>query len=236
MFKILIVDDEVLVRVGIKSMLNWEDYGYTIIGEAANGIEALTKIQEQEPHIIFVDLIMKKMNGFELITAVKKKYPNIKIIVLSCYNDFQNVKEAMRLGANDYIFKLTITSEELLTTLEGIKGQIDEEIKKGENKNVFDTMYSENIATIKDKKFKVAMEQSYSNEKEFCMELVALNMKINIEQEYFVLVIKVNNLYELNIKSKIKEKDILNSAVKNMILIYYKYFRTSRFLIMMNGI
>lgn len=217
MYKILIVDDEVLVRVGIKSMLNWEDSGYTIIGEASNGIEALTKIQEQEPDIIFVDLIMKKMDGFELITAVKKEYPNIKIIVLSCHNDFQNVKEAMRLGANDYIFKLTVTSEELLTALEGLKSQIDENIKKNKNKNAYDTMLNENIATIKDKKFKIAIEQSYSNEKNFCAELTTLDMKINIVEQYCILIIKVDNIYELNINSKIKEKEILNSAIANMI-------------------
>jgi len=217
MYKILIVDDEVLVRVGIKSMLNWEDKGYTIIGEACNGIEALAKIQEQEPHIIFVDLIMKKMNGFELITVVKKDYPNIKIIVLSCYNDFQNVKEAMRLGANDYIFKLTVTSEELLTTLEVLKNQIDEDIKKNKNKNIYDTMFSENLAIIKDKKIKIAIEQSYFNEKEFCNELMALNMKVSIEEKYSVLIIKINNIYELNYNDKIKEKDILNSAIGNMI-------------------
>lgn len=217
MYKILIVDDEVLVRVGIKSMLNWEAKGYTIIDEASNGFEALTKIEEQEPHIIFVDLIMKKMNGFELITAVKKNYPNIKIIVLSCYNDFQNVKEAMRLGADDYIFKLTVTSEELLTTLEGLKDQIDEKIKKDKGKNVYDNMSSENIATIKDKKFKIAIEQSYSNEKEFCNELSDLNMKVNLDEEYSILIIKVNCLYELNFNGKIKEKDILNSAIGNMI-------------------
>jgi len=217
MYKILIVDDEVLVRVGIKSMLNWEDKGYTIIGEACNGIEALAKIQEQEPHIIFVDLIMKKMNGFELITAVKKDYPNIKIIVLSCYNDFQNVKEAMRLGANDYIFKLTVTSEELLTTLEVLKNQIDEDIKKNKNKNIYDTMFSENLAIIKDKKIKIAIEQSYFNEKEFCNELEAMNLKVSIGEEYSVLIIKINNIYELNYNDKIKEKDILNSAIGNMI-------------------
>ena len=217
MYKILIVDDEVLVRVGIKSILNWEDKGYTIVGEASNGIEALSKIKELLPNIIFVDLIMKKMNGFELIASVKKNYPNIKIIALSCYNDFQNVKEAMRLGANDYIFKLTVTSEELLSALEVLKNQIDEEAKKDKNKNIYDAMFSENLAIIKDKKFKKAIEQNYSNEKEFCKELVSLNMKVNIEEEYSILIIKVNNTYELNYNSKNKEKDILNSAIINMI-------------------
>src|SRR5665647_3827155 len=136
------------------------------------------------------------MNGFELITSVKKEYPNIKIIVLSCYNDFQNVKEAMRLGANDYIFKLTVTSEELLIALEVLKNQIDEDIKKNKNKNIYDTMFSENLATLKDKKLKIAIEQSYSNEKEFCNELVALNMKVSIGEEYSILILSLIHISE----------------------------------------
>jgi len=127
------------------------------------------------------------------------------------------VKEAMRLGANDYIFKLTVTSEELLTTLEVLKNQIDEDIKKNKNKNIYDNMFSENLATIKDKKLKVAIEQSYSNEKEFCNELVALNMKVSMGEEYSILIIKVNNIYELNYNGKIKKKGILNSAIGNMV-------------------
>lgn len=217
MYKILIVDDEVLVRVGIKSMFNWEEKGYTIIGEAANGVEALSKIEEYKPDIIFVDLMMKKMDGFELIKAVKKDYPKIKIIVLSCYNDFKNVKEAMRLGASDYIFKLSITSEEILSTLDGIKNQIDEDVKKYNSKDIYENMVNENISTLKEKKLKTAVEQSFSSEDEFYNELATLDMKINLKQAYFVLVIKIDNIYDLDLNSKIKEKDILNSAIINMI-------------------
>jgi len=98
-----------------------------------------------------------------------------------------------------------------------LKNQIDEDIKKNKNKNIYDNMFSENLATIKDKKLKVAIEQSYSNEKEFCNELVALNMKVSMGEEYSILIIKVNNIYELNYNGKIKKKGILNSAIGNMV-------------------
>ena len=158
---------------------------------------------------------MKKMNGFELITALKRDYPYIKIIVLSC-NDFQNVKEAMRLGANDYIFKLSVTKEELLITLEGLKSQINEEIEKDNNKNIYDVIFKQNISVIKDKKFKIAIDQSYLDEKEFCNEFNNLNMKVNINEKLVILVVKINKIYELNYNGKIQEKDILNSVIGNI--------------------
>src|SRR5659263_154226 len=100
--KILIVDDEVLVRIGIKSLLNWEENGYTVIGEASNGMTALEKVKKFHPDIVLTDLMMDTMNGFDLIRVLKKEFPDIKTIVLSCYNDFDSLKEAMKLGASDY--------------------------------------------------------------------------------------------------------------------------------------
>ena len=114
MKKVMIVDDEVLVRVGIKSMLMWEQYGYTIVCDASDGEEAWEKIENYKPDIVLTDLKMEPGDGFWLIKKCQKVYPNIRFIVLSNYNDFDNVRRAMKLGASDYIFKLTVKAEELL--------------------------------------------------------------------------------------------------------------------------
>ena len=99
MKKVMIVDDEVLVRIGIKSMTSWEQYGYTIVADASDGEEALKKIRQYEPHIILTDLKMQPMDGFDLIAKCAADYPRIRFIVLSNYNDFENVRKAMKLGA-----------------------------------------------------------------------------------------------------------------------------------------
>lgn len=84
---ILVVDDEYLVRVGIHSFLNWEEHGYTIIGEAADGQAALDIIEKAHPDIVLTDLKMDGMDGFALIETCKKKWPDILFVVLSSYDD-----------------------------------------------------------------------------------------------------------------------------------------------------
>ena len=118
MKKILVVDDEYLVRVGIRSFVDWEQHGYTIVGEAADGEAALEKIEEEHPDIVLTDLKMDGMDGFALISACKKRWPGLQFVVLSSLDDGENVKTAMKLGASDYIFKLTTKPEELLKILD----------------------------------------------------------------------------------------------------------------------
>ena len=90
MRKLLIVDDEFIVRMGIKSIVNWEDFGYYIVGEASDGAAALSLMESVRPDIVLTDLIMEPMDGFELIRQSRKRFPKTKFVVLSNYNDFEN--------------------------------------------------------------------------------------------------------------------------------------------------
>ena len=83
MRKVLVVDDEFLVRVGIKSFLNWEENGYTIIGEAADGKQALEIMERELPDVVLTDLKMDGMDGFELIQVSRKRFPTVQFVVLS---------------------------------------------------------------------------------------------------------------------------------------------------------
>ena len=124
MKKLMIVDDEFLVRLGIASLMTWENYGYTIAAEASNGKEALEKIEGDHPDIVLTDLMMSPGDGFELIETCLKKYPEMKFIVLSNYNDFDNVRKAMKLGASDYVFKLTCKFGAIVSRSQPVKARI----------------------------------------------------------------------------------------------------------------
>lgn len=129
--KILIVDDEFIIRQGIVHFLDWEKEGFTIIGEASNGKEALAIIESTMPHIILCDIVMPIMDGVELSRIVKEKYPQIKMIVLSSYSDFDNVKTMFMNGATDYILKPTLSHDILMTSLKKTVRQMnDVEFKK----------------------------------------------------------------------------------------------------------
>lgn len=115
--RILIVDDEQLIRQGIKHYLQWEQVGFQIVGEASNGQEALEMIEKTKPHIILTDIVMPIMDGEELTRVVKSKYPQIEIIILSSYGEFDYVRSTFQSGAVDYILKPKLDSETLLTVL-----------------------------------------------------------------------------------------------------------------------
>src|SRR5690606_17643094 len=119
-YTVLVVDDEVLIRQGIIHYVDWESNGYQIIGEAANGKEAIEKIEQQAPHIILTDIVMPSMDGIELIQFVKKHYPMIEIIVLSSYEEFDYVRKTFQLGVADYILKPKLNEQEILKTLDSL--------------------------------------------------------------------------------------------------------------------
>lgn len=117
MCRILIVDDEILIRRGIMHYLDWESEGFQIVGEASNGQEALELIEATYPHIIITDIVMPIMDGEELTRIVKEKYPQIQIIILSSYGEFDYVRSAFQRGVVDYILKPKLEAESLLNVL-----------------------------------------------------------------------------------------------------------------------
>lgn len=121
MIKVLIADDETLVRAGIKAVLPWEEHGFVVIGEAWNGEDAYRKIVTLKPDILITDIKMPQMDGISLLKKLKEENLPIKTIILSCFDDFDLVREGMKYGATDYILKLSIEPGQLLSVLDEIK-------------------------------------------------------------------------------------------------------------------
>lgn len=115
--KIVVVDDEMLVRQGIIHLLDWEGEGFQIVGEASNGREAFELIESQRPHIILTDIVMPVMDGEELIRLVKGMYPEIEVIVLSSFSEFEYVRSTFQSGVADYILKPRLEAASLLAVL-----------------------------------------------------------------------------------------------------------------------
>ncbi|WP_309122528.1 response regulator transcription factor [Paenibacillus sp.] len=130
--KVLIVDDETLIRQGIKHYMNWEREGFRIVGEAANGQQALELIAETRPHILMTDIVMPIMDGEELTKQVNSLYPDIQIVILSSFGDFDYVRAAFHNGAVDYILKPKLETEELLQVLKKAAGRIPSLAGKGD--------------------------------------------------------------------------------------------------------
>lgn len=121
MFKVLLVDDEPLMRVALQSMLNWETYGYSVCGTAANGEDALHLIEKHNPELVITDLKMPRMDGISLIREIQSRECSCKILVISNYSDFELVREALKLGAVDYLLKLDMDEASLAHQLEQVR-------------------------------------------------------------------------------------------------------------------
>lgn len=117
MRRVLIVDDEVLVRIGIKHSIAWEQNGFELIGEASDGKEALEMIQKLAPDIVILDINMPVLNGIEVLRELKEQKYKGKVIVLTCFNEIEYARSAMKYGASDYVLKTTLNTDELLNAL-----------------------------------------------------------------------------------------------------------------------
>lgn len=131
MYNIFIVDDEPFIIEGMKALVQWEDYGLHVVGNASNGSEALKKIENVHVDILLTDITMPVMDGLQLISKVKERNSNIKCIVLSGYQEFNYVKKGMELGIENYLLK-PVNEQELHFTLQNCVEKIEKSAKNGE--------------------------------------------------------------------------------------------------------
>ncbi|MGB8451416.1 MAG: response regulator [Anaerocolumna sp.] len=119
MIKIFLVEDEVVVREGIKNNINWVENGFLFCGEASDGELAYPMIQKAKPDIVITDIRMPFMDGLELSRLIKKEMPKVKIIILSGYGEFEYAKEAINIGITEYLLK-PINGASLLVSVKKI--------------------------------------------------------------------------------------------------------------------
>lgn len=129
MRNVLIVDDEVQIRKGLQWKADWKEEGFQIVAEAENGKEAFSLIAEKSIDLLMTDVRMPVMGGIELAKQCKEYYPNIKVIVLSGYSDFEYVKNSMKGGVRDYLLK-PVDPDELQEVLRRMKEELDQEKSK----------------------------------------------------------------------------------------------------------
>ena len=129
MYSIMIVEDEYLVRQGISSLVDFKKFNMQVIGEAENGLEAWEKIQAECPDIILTDINMPQMNGIKLAQLAREQYPQLHIIFLTGYDDFDYALSAVKLGADDYLLK-PFSREDVEAMLIKVKEKLDKEKKQ----------------------------------------------------------------------------------------------------------
>ena len=140
MYAVQLVDDEPIVKRGLKKLINWEELGFIIACEAENGEEALEQLTNQHIDLIITDIGMPIMNGIEFMAQARKQEYTGEIVVLTAYGEFEYAKSAIKYGVTDYILK-PIEEEQIIATLKDIKKKLQEKL---DNENRY-KLYSANM-------------------------------------------------------------------------------------------
>ena len=139
MLKVFLVEDESIVREGLKNNIPWREYGYAFTGEANDGEMALPMIRKIRPDVLITDIRMPFMDGLALSQIVVQEIPEIKIIIISGYDEFEYAQRAIRVGVEQYLLK-PITRGALRKVLLELREKIENE---REQKNYLETFQNE---------------------------------------------------------------------------------------------
>lgn len=131
MLKVFLVEDESLIRDGLRDNIPWEQYGYRFVGEAGDGEMALPLIRKTLPDVLITDIKMPFMDGLSLSKIIREEFPKMKIIIISGYDDFEYAREAITVGVDQYLLK-PITRMNLRKVLLELKEKIEQEAEPGD--------------------------------------------------------------------------------------------------------
>jgi len=207
MYKVFLVDDEIVVREGIRNSIPWEETNFIFCGEAPDGEIALSMIYDIKPDILITDIYMPFMNGLALSRIVKQNLPWIKIIIISGYDEFEYAREAISIGVDEYLLK-PVSSQEMLATMEKMAKRIDSE--------------KEEVLSIADLKARVHSSKSDSKNKDdgFIFDPAGL---LNVSGDIFLT--KMKYATKKDIDSMVNEYLAMlgNSWGENAMIAYFLF-------------
>lgn len=192
MIKVFLVEDEFIIREGIKNNIEWSKYGYEFCGEAGDGELAFPMIQKIKPDIVITDIKMPFMDGLELSRLIKKELPETEIIILSGHEEFEYAKEAIRIGVAEYLLK-PISGDELLKEVDEVALKIVEKRKESEIRKQYIQEMEEN--TLNERK--VFFQHLVSGSKSLS-ELLDMAGKLGIDLSamwYNIVLFKVQSVH-----------------------------------------
>ncbi|WP_276357456.1 response regulator transcription factor [Cohnella caldifontis] len=150
MYKAIIVDDEAVVRNGLKRTIDWNAHGFELIGDYENGREAWEGIERAKPDLVISDISMPFMDGLELTGLISSQFPYIKVIILTGYDEFEYARQAIRLKVSDFILK-PITAGEIRLLLDKVRREMDEEARRHDDISRLKAQLNQSLPLLKER-------------------------------------------------------------------------------------
>jgi len=216
MYKLLVVDDEPIVREGIVSLIPFKKLGIEKVLQAANGLQALDMVIKEEPNIILCDINMPKLNGLEFASQVKKLYPQIKIAFITGYDYFDYAKEGIKIGVDDYVLK-PISRQDVFALVAKMLDKLKQEHQK--------QALTDSLSTVEKQQDLFAYQKQINEYLNFNLNspdlsLSALADNLNLSEGYlsslFKKIYKISFTdYIINLRLKKAKILLLTSHLKN---------------------
>lgn len=149
LYRIILVDDEEEVRKGIIRKIDWEALGFQVVGDAENGQDALEKIEQLEPDVVITDIRMPYMDGLTLTSWIRQKYPSVKVLIFSGFDDFEYAQKAIKLNVTEYILK-PVNVEELTRILNRVRENLDQEIEQRRDVDLLRESYLSSLPILRE--------------------------------------------------------------------------------------
>lgn len=201
MFKVLLIDDEPIIRKGLRNIINWQSFGCEVCGEAADGHDGKEMIEELRPDIIITDIRMPETDGLTMLREIKSAVPDSKIIILTGHRDFDYVHEALKIGAFDFLLKPS-KIEELTSVISRAVKELKFQNERAEEFEKLNELFLENISVLREKLLYDIIYEINTNEADIKQKLELFKVESG---DFYMMV--VHNDSEENENNNISQYD-----------------------------
>jgi two-component system response regulator YesN len=216
MLKLVIVDDEPTVRMGLSSYFDWSAYGIEVAGEADNGIAALQVIERVKPDLVITDVRMPKMDGIQMANLVSERFPPIKIVFISGHNDADYLKSALQVKAVDYIFK-PVNMQELSEVVGRVVGALRQEEQKRKLVADMQVKLTFSMPLLREKFLMSLIRDGVTAPERITDRTEFLGLHLPLEAAYWVIVIRIDNTAEVVDARSERDRQLLSYSVLNIV-------------------
>lgn len=215
LYRIMLVDDEEEVRRAMIRQMDWEGLGFTVAGDAENGQDALEKLELLEPDVIMTDIRMPYMDGLTLVAKIREKYPFVKILIFSGYDDFEYAKQAIKFRVTEYILK-PVNGEELAEILKRVKDSLDEEIEQRRNINILQERYENSLPVLREL-FLNDLVSRTADMADAAPKLKEYGIDILNAERWFTAVIHVENMEQTDEQELSRHQELIPISVRALV-------------------
>lgn len=213
MYTLLLVDDETEMRSGLREVVPFEEYGFTVVGEAANGLEGMQLAEEMHPDLIVTDIRMPLMDGLTMCREIRKKLPATQFVIISGYDDFEYARQAIELHTTAYLLK-PVSSAEFAAMLDDMRKKLDEDFAGRRNLKQLKQHYHNSLPLLREMLFSSLLTGGISMEKAAEM---AQSYDVSLSAPRYALALMRPDHTAQAVREEMKDAEILSLAIINVL-------------------